>query len=116
MAKKEKQQTDKKNKQKNKKVKKPEYYQVKEECDCGNSFEIGSTRDRDIKVEICSACHPLYTGKKKLVDSTGRVKRFKQMMEKSQKIQKDKKEKSKQKKKTDKKTKNKEKKTKKKDS
>lgn len=75
---------------KSQQIKKPEYHQVKVECDCGNTFEIGSTRKRDISVEICSACHPLYTGKKKLIDTTGRVKRFKEMMKKSEEIKKDK--------------------------
>lgn len=44
-------------------------------CACGNSFETGST-ESEIRVEVCSACHPFYTGKQKLVDTTGRVDRF----------------------------------------
>jgi len=69
----------------------PKYYMVEVECDCGNRFKVGSTRNQKIKVEICSACHPLYTGKEKLVDSTGRVKRFKRLVKKSKELQKNRK-------------------------
>jgi len=48
---------------------------VKARCACGNEFMTGSTRD-DIYVEICSACHPFYTGKQKLVDTARRVEKF----------------------------------------
>jgi len=54
----------------------PEYHQAKVRCACGNEFEAGSTL-KEIKVEICSKCHPFFTGKQKLVDSAGRVERFK---------------------------------------
>ncbi len=55
----------------------PQYYSdAKVTCSCGNTFTTGSTH-REIKVELCSACHPLYTGKKKLVDTAGRVDKFK---------------------------------------
>lgn len=54
-------------------------------CACGASFVTGSTRD-DIKVEICSACHPFYTGKQKLVDTAGRVDKFRAKMEASRKM------------------------------
>ena len=53
----------------------PAYYQAKVVCNCGNEFVTGSTK-KDIRVEICSKCHPFYTGKQKLVDSGGRVDRF----------------------------------------
>jgi large subunit ribosomal protein L31 len=53
----------------------PDYQEVTVRCACGNEFQAGSTTD-DIKVEICSACHPFFTGKQKLVDSAGRVERF----------------------------------------
>lgn len=53
----------------------PEYKIIKASCACGNEFETGATVD-SIRVEICSACHPFYTGKQKLVDSAGRVERF----------------------------------------
>ena len=54
----------------------PEYYQAAVKCACGNTFVTGSTQ-KENHVEICSACHPFFTGKQKLVDSTGRVDRFK---------------------------------------
>ncbi len=59
----------------------PKYYKNCEvECACGNRFETGATVPH-IKVEICSACHPFYTGKQKLVDTAGRVERFKAQIE-----------------------------------
>jgi large subunit ribosomal protein L31 len=51
-------------------------------CACGNIIKAGSTV-KEMKVEICSACHPFYTGKKKTLDTTGRVDRFKKMAEKA---------------------------------
>ncbi len=53
----------------------PEYKMTKIKCACGNEIETRSTAS-DIEVEICSACHPFYTGKQKLVDTAGRVERF----------------------------------------
>ena len=54
----------------------PEYKTgVKVTCACGNTFETGSTKDQ-IKVEICSKCHPFFTGKQKFVDSAGRIEKF----------------------------------------
>ena len=53
----------------------PKYKEVTATCACGNEFATGSVMD-SIKVEICSACHPFYTGKQKLVDTAGRVERF----------------------------------------
>jgi large subunit ribosomal protein L31 len=53
----------------------PEYHEVEVSCACGNSFKTRSTKE-SLKVEICSACHPFFTGKQKLVDSAGRVERF----------------------------------------
>ena len=55
----------------------PEYKATRVHCACGNSFETRSTTD-DIHVEICSVCHPFFTGKQKLVDTAGRVERFRQ--------------------------------------
>ncbi|MDP9347881.1 MAG: 50S ribosomal protein L31 [Gemmatimonadota bacterium] len=55
----------------------PEYKTITVHCACGNTFETRSTSD-SINVEICSACHPFYTGKQKLVDTAGRVERFRQ--------------------------------------
>ena len=61
----------------------PEYHDdAKIICACGNVIEVGSTI-QEMKVEICSACHPFYTGKKKSLDTTGRVDRFKKLAEKS---------------------------------
>ena len=54
----------------------PEYHQATVTCNCGNTFVTGSTKE-NIHVEICSKCHPFYTGKQKLVDTGGRVDRFK---------------------------------------
>jgi len=54
----------------------PDYKTVKVKCACGNTFETGSVLD-EIKVEICSECHPFFTGKQKFVDKGGRVDRFK---------------------------------------
>jgi len=53
----------------------PKYYEAKARCACGNEFTVGSTR-QEIKVEICSQCHPFFTGKQKLVDTAGRVEKF----------------------------------------
>lgn len=53
----------------------PKFKEVSVRCACGNEFTSGSTKD-EIRVEICSACHPFFTGKQKLVDSAGRVERF----------------------------------------
>jgi large subunit ribosomal protein L31 len=53
----------------------PEFKQIKVRCACGNEFESGSTK-KEIRVEICSQCHPFFTGKQKLVDTAGRVERF----------------------------------------
>ena len=54
----------------------PNYAQTTITCACGNVIETGSTK-KDIRVEICSKCHPFFTGKQKLVDTGGRVDRFK---------------------------------------
>ena len=64
----------------------PEYNRVLVHCACGNEFETGSTV-KEIKVEICSKCHPFFTGKQKLVDSTGRVERFRTKYAKLEKQQ-----------------------------
>ena len=62
----------------------PDYKTVTVLCQCGNTFETRSTRD-SIRVEICSACHPFYTGKQKLLDTEGRVEKFMQKYQKFQK-------------------------------
>ena len=53
----------------------PNYEQTTIRCACGNVIETGSTK-KDIRVEVCSKCHPFYTGKQKMVDTGGRVSRF----------------------------------------
>lgn len=55
----------------------PEYALIKATCSCGNVIETRSTLCRDILIEVCSQCHPFYTGKQKILDSRGRVDRFK---------------------------------------
>lgn len=54
----------------------PEYYDAKIKCACGNVIETRASRP-EMSVEICSACHPFYTGQQKIVDTEGRVERFK---------------------------------------
>ncbi len=60
----------------------PQYYpEARATCACGNIFTTGSTKP-ELNVEICSACHPFYTGKEKLIDTAGRVDRFRKMQTK----------------------------------
>ncbi len=54
----------------------PEYFETTVTCGCGNSFQTRSTRP-ELKVDICNACHPFYTGKLKYVDTAGRIEKFK---------------------------------------
>jgi large subunit ribosomal protein L31 len=65
----------------------PKYQETKIRCACGNVIETGSTRD-NIAVEICSHCHPFFTGKQKLVDTAGRIERFRKKYAKFQKQEK----------------------------
>ena len=53
----------------------PDYHKTTIKCACGASIEVGSTK-KDISVEICSQCHPFFTGKQKLIDTAGRIERF----------------------------------------
>ena len=55
----------------------PEYVDCTVTCTCGNTFQIRSTAGHDIDIEVCSKCHPFYTGKQKIVDTGGRVEAFK---------------------------------------
>jgi large subunit ribosomal protein L31 len=55
----------------------PQYHQVQVHCACGETWTTGSTK-KELRVEICSKCHPFFTGKQKLVDSAGRIDRFQQ--------------------------------------
>ncbi len=59
----------------------PDYKDVTVVCQCGNTFNTRSTRE-SVRVEICSACHPFYTGKQKLIDTEGRVEKFMQKYQK----------------------------------
>ena len=59
----------------------PQYEEATVHCSCGNTFTTRSTK-KELHVELCSQCHPFYTGKQKLVDSGGRVDRFKKRLEK----------------------------------
>jgi len=54
----------------------PKYQAITVHCSCGNVFETKSTICKDLHVEVCSACHPFYTGKQRLVDTAGRVDKF----------------------------------------
>ena len=54
----------------------PDYHEVRVHCACGSTFITRSTHRGDVHVEICSACHPFFTGKQKLLDTAGRVERF----------------------------------------
>jgi large subunit ribosomal protein L31 len=61
----------------------PNYVATTITCACGNVMEVGSTKT-DIKIEICSKCHPFFTGKQKLIDTAGRIERFRKKYEKYQ--------------------------------
>ena len=54
----------------------PEYKEITVNCSCGNSFQTRSTVGHDLHVEVCASCHPFYTGKQKIVDTAGRVDKF----------------------------------------
>jgi large subunit ribosomal protein L31 len=54
----------------------PKYTEIKVLCSCGNQFTTRSTLGRELHVEVCSACHPFYTGQQKIVDAGGRVDQF----------------------------------------
>jgi len=57
----------------------PKYHKTKVTCTCGNTFEIGSTNEQ-IEVELCSQCHPFYTGKQKLIDDAGIIDKYKKRL------------------------------------
>ena len=61
----------------------PTYYKASVKCACGNSFTVGSTKEF-IETEICSQCHPFYTKKEKMLDTLGRVQKFKDRLSKKQ--------------------------------
>ena len=56
----------------------PQYSEIQVTCSCGNTFTTRSTVQKPLHVEVCSACHPFYTGKQKIVDTAGRVEKFRQ--------------------------------------
>ena len=61
----------------------PKYGEIKVTCSCGNTFSVGSTLGRDLHVEICSNCHPFFTGNQKVLDTGGRIEKFKQKYRRS---------------------------------
>lgn len=54
----------------------PDYKIINVTCSCGNTFKTGSTLSHDLTIEVCSECHPFYTGKQKIIDAGGRVQKF----------------------------------------
>jgi large subunit ribosomal protein L31 len=56
----------------------PAYREIDVNCSCGNTFKTRSTLGRPLHIEVCSQCHPFYTGKQKIVDTAGRVEKFRQ--------------------------------------
>ncbi len=65
----------------------PAYNEINVICACGKTFKTRSTHKGDIRVEICSSCHPFFTGRQKLVDTAGRVDRFQKKFEKTKVLQ-----------------------------
>ena len=62
----------------------PAYNEVRVHCACGSSFTTRSTHRGDISVEICSSCHPFFTGKQKIMDTAGRIERFRRKYAKAE--------------------------------
>ena len=56
----------------------PNYQEITVTCSCGSTFQTRSTMGRPLHIEVCSVCHPFYTGKQKIVDTAGRVEKFRQ--------------------------------------
>lgn len=56
----------------------PAYNEITVKCSCGNTFTTRSTLNKELSLEVCSSCHPFYTGKQKIVDTGGRVDKFRQ--------------------------------------
>jgi len=56
----------------------PDYQEITVTCSCGNSFNTRSTMNKSLNIEVCAVCHPFYTGKQKIVDTAGRVEKFRQ--------------------------------------
>ena len=66
----------------------PEYTKITATCSCGNVMLINSTLKEDLSLDVCSSCHPFYTGKQKLVDTSGRVEKFEKRFGKKDKVNK----------------------------
>lgn len=62
----------------------PKYTEITVVCSCGNTFKTRSTYGRELHVEVCSACHPFYSGTQKIMDTAGRVEKFRQKYSKKQ--------------------------------
>ncbi|QTS84067.1 50S ribosomal protein L31 [Coxiella endosymbiont of Amblyomma nuttalli] len=62
----------------------PNYQQIEVTCSCGNNFFTRSTLNYNLRLEICSACHPFYTGQQKIIDTAGRIERFRKKYAKRQ--------------------------------
>ncbi len=56
----------------------PDYNEITVTCSCGNKFQTRSTNSKALNIEVCSQCHPFYTGKQKIIDTAGRVEKFRQ--------------------------------------
>ena len=65
----------------------PKYTEMTATCSCGNVIKTRSTVGRDINLDVCSACHPFYTGKQKIVDTAGRVDRFNKRFKRAIKVE-----------------------------
>jgi len=65
----------------------PAYNEISVTCACGNSFKTRSTHKGDMRLEICSNCHPFFTGRQKLIDPEGRVERFRKKVAKAKELQ-----------------------------
>ncbi|MBI4758713.1 MAG: 50S ribosomal protein L31 [Chloroflexi bacterium] len=63
----------------------PEYFEALVTCACGNTFKTGSTK-KILKTDVCSKCHPFFTGEQRIVDTAGQVERFMRKLERSQKL------------------------------
>ncbi len=61
----------------------PNYGEIKVACSCGNEFTTSSTLGEDLHVEVCSSCHPFFTGKQKIMDTAGRVDKFRKRYSRS---------------------------------
>lgn len=61
----------------------PKYEEITVKCSCGSEFKTGSSFCKDIAIEVCSKCHPFYTGNQKIIDSAGRVEKFRKRYSKS---------------------------------